>query len=144
MRKMLALIAAASLFVAACGGSSPTVKPEESEAPAASQAAPAAARTVDLEIAAGKITPATVEVAQGETITFNAKNVSDTEVELIVGTKTDVDADSGDSLKEAEEIGPGTTKSVTYTFDGAGPFAYGDQIGDHYAAGAKGDIVLKP
>ena len=39
---------------------------------------------------------------------------------------------------------PGTAKSVTYTFDGDGPFAFGDQIGDHYAAGAKGDIVLKP
>ena len=70
--------------------------------------------------------------------------MSDAEVELIVGTKTDVDADSGDSLKEAEEIAPGATKSVTYTFDGDGPYAYGDQIGDHYAAGAKGDIVLAP
>jgi uncharacterized cupredoxin-like copper-binding protein len=145
MKKTLALIAVVGLFVAACGGAAATVKPEESEAPAASSAAaPAAARTVDLEIAAGKITPATVDVKKGETITFNAKNVSDTEVELIVGLKPDVDSDSGDSLKEAEEIAAGATKSVTYTFDGDGPYAYGDQIGDHYAAGAKGDIVLKP
>jgi uncharacterized cupredoxin-like copper-binding protein len=144
MRKTLALIAVVGLFVVACGGSAATVKPEESEKPAASEAAPAGARTVDLEIAAGKITPASVDAKKGETITFNAKNVSDTEVELIVGLQTDVDADSGDSLKEAEEIGPGTSKSVTYTFDGDGPFAFGDQIGDHYAAGAKGVIVLKP
>jgi uncharacterized cupredoxin-like copper-binding protein len=145
MKKTLALIAAVGLFVAACGGTAATVKPEESEAPAASQAAaPAGGRTVDLEIAAGKITPASVTVTKGETIIFVAKNVSDTEVELIVGLKTDVDADSGDSLKEAEEIAPGTSKSVTYTFDGDGPYAYGDQIGDHYAAGAKGDIVLQP
>ena len=78
----------------------------------------------------------------GETITFQATNVSDTEVELIVGLKTDVDADSGDSLKEAENIAPGATAEVTYTFDSAGPWGYGDQIGDHYAAGAKGDIVI--
>jgi uncharacterized cupredoxin-like copper-binding protein len=146
MRKTLALIAVVGLFVVACGGAaaSPTVKPEESEKPAASEAAPAGARTVDLEIAAGKITPASVEVKKGETVTFNAKNVSDTEVELIVGIKKDVDADSGDSLKEAEEIAAGASKQVTYTFDGDGPYAFGDQIGDHYAAGAKGDIVIKP
>jgi uncharacterized cupredoxin-like copper-binding protein len=145
MKKTLAIIAVVGLFVAACGGAAATVKPEESEAPAASAAAaPAAARTVDLEIAAGKITPASVEVKKGETITFNAKNVSSEEVELIVGLKTDVDADAGDSLKEAEEIAAGTSKSVTYTFDGDGPYAFGDQLADHYAAGAKGDVVLKP
>jgi uncharacterized cupredoxin-like copper-binding protein len=144
MRKLLALAAAVGILAAACGGAAPTLKPEESEAPAASEAAPAGARSVDLEIAAGKITPASVEVKKGETITFVAKNVSDTEVELIVGLKPDVDSDSGDSLKEAEEIAAGASKSVTYTFDGDGPYAYGDQIGDHYAAGAKGDIVLKP
>jgi len=145
MRKTLALIAAVGLFVAACGGTAATVKPEESEAPAASQAAaPAGTRTVDLEIAAGKITPASVDVKKGETITFNAKNVSAAVVELIVGLKADVDSDSGDSLKEAEDIAAGTSKTVTYTFDGDGPYAFGDQVGDHYAAGAKGDVVIKP
>jgi uncharacterized cupredoxin-like copper-binding protein len=82
-------------------------------------------------------------VTKGETVTFNVKNVSDTEVELIVGLAPDVASDSGDSLKEAEQIAPGASKSVTYTFDAAGPFAFGDQVGDHYAAGAKGVIVVK-
>lgn len=144
MLKKLAALAAVGMLVVACGGAAATAKPEESETPVASVAAPAEARVVDLEIAADKITPASVEVKKGETITFNAKNVSDVEVELIVGTKPDVDADSGDSLKEAEEIAPGTTKSVTYTFDGDGPYAFGDQLADHYAKGAKGDIVLVP
>lgn len=148
MRKMLGLVAGVAVMaiaVAACGGATATKSPaEESEAPAASAAAPAGARTVVLEIAAGKITPATVEVKKGETITFEAKNVSDVEVELIVGTQTDVDADAGDSLKEAEAIAPGTSKTVSYTFDGDGPFAYGDQVEGHYAAGAKGTITLVP
>jgi uncharacterized cupredoxin-like copper-binding protein len=144
MRKALGLVAALAIVVAACGGAAASKSPEESEAAASTASAPADARTVELVIAAGKITPASVDVKKGETIVFVAKNASSNEVELIVGTQKDVDSDSGDSLKEAEEIAAGTSKSVTYTFDGDGPYAYGDQIGTHYADGAKGVIVLKP
>ena len=143
MRKMLGLVAVVAIAVAACGGATATKAPEASAA-APSEAAPAGVRIVILDIAAGSITPATVEVKKGETINFEAKNTSDVEVELIVGTQTDVDADSGDSLKEAEEIAPGTSKSVEYTFDGDGPYAFGDQLEDHYAKGAKGTITLVP
>lgn len=138
MFRKLALIGALTVLVAACGGTAASATPGEPAAPAAE------ARTVDLEIAADAITPAVVVVKKGETIIFVAKNVSDAEVELIVGTQTDVDADSGDSLKEAEEIAPGTSKTVTYTFDGDGPYAFGDQLEDHYANGAKGTIDLQP
>jgi len=101
-----------------------------------------APRVVPISIGAGEIEPAVVQVVMGETITFAVTNVSDTEVELIVGLKTDVDADSGDSLKEAEHIAPAGTGEVTYTFDSAGPWGFGDQVGDHYAAGAKGDVAF--
>jgi plastocyanin len=129
-------LAALALLVAACGTTA-------SNTPPASQAASAAPRVVQIEIGDGVITPATVTVTKGETVTFEVKNVNTVEVELIVGLKADVDSDSGDSLVEAEEIAPGTSKSLTFTFDGDGPYAYGDQIEDHYAKGAKGDIVLQ-
>ena len=134
MLKRLALCASMALVFAACGGTTPTASPS----------ATPGARIVNLEIGDGVITPATVAVTKGETITFNAKNVNTVDVEIIVGLLADVAADSGDSLKEAEEIAPGTSKSVTYTFDGDGPYGYGDQIDDHYAKGAKGVITLQP
>lgn len=144
MLKRLALMASLAIAFTACGGSTATPAREESEAPAASTAPVAGARTVDLQIGTGSITPASVDVKKGETITFVAKNVSPEEVELIVGTQADVDADKGDSLKEAENIAAGSSGTVTYTFDGDGPYAFGDQIGDHYGKGAKGVIVIKP
>lgn len=134
----LAALAAAALLLAACSTAAtntPTQQP--------SQAASTAPRVVQIEIGDGVITPASVTVTKGETVTFEVKNVNTVEVELIVGLKADVDADSGDSLVEAEEIAPGASKSLTFTFDGDGPYAYGDQLEDHYAKGAKGDIVLQ-
>ena len=71
-----------------------------------------APRIVVVSIAADKIDPATVEVVKGETIKFLGTNVSDAEVELIVGLKTDVDADAGDSLKEAENIATESTGTI--------------------------------
>jgi plastocyanin len=103
-----------------------------------------APRIVPVSVGAGMIDPATVEVLPGETIRFLVVNVSDAEAELIVGPKSEVDADTGDNLREAENLaasGEGAG-AILYTFEGAGPWGYGDQIGDHYAAGAKGDIVI--
>jgi uncharacterized cupredoxin-like copper-binding protein len=141
--KQLAIVAAAALTLAACSSTASPSPSVESEG-AAPSAAASASRTVHLDIGDGSITPATVTVTKGETVTFEVKNLNTTEVELIMGLKTDVAADSGDSLVEAEHIAPGATKTLTFTFSGDGPFAYGDQIGDHYAKGAKGDITLQP
>ena len=123
------------LLATACAGASP------SPTTPSSVAASTAARVVDLEIGDGSIDPATVTVSQGETITFHITNANTEEVELIVGLASDVAADSGDSLKEAEHIAVGDTADLTYTFDGPGPWAYGDQFDDHYAKGAHGDVV---
>ncbi len=139
--RQFAVVAAVALTLAACSATASPSK-QESEGPAPSAAA-SANRTVAVEIGDGKITPASVTVTKGETITFQITNANTVEVELIVGLKADVASDSGDSLREAEHIAPGASATVTYTFDGDGPYAYGDQVGDHYAKGAKGDIVLQ-
>jgi len=133
----LAALAGAALLLAACSGASPSA--QQSVAASASTAP----RVVQIEIGDGVITPASVTVTKGETVKFEIKNVNTVEVELIVGLKTDVDADSGDSLVEAEHIAAGASSSLMFTFDGDGPYAYGDQVDDHYAKGAKGDIVLQ-
>ena len=91
IRLTTAVIAAGLLAVAAAG----TALAQSATAPTASSPAP---RVIAMEIGAGFIQPASVEVLKGETVTFEATNASDTEVELIVGLKADVDADSGDSL----------------------------------------------
>ncbi len=134
----IGVLAAAALLLAACttaATNTPTQQP--------SAAASTAARVVQVEIGDGKITPASITVTKGETVKFEIKNVNTVEVELIVGLKADVDSDSGDSLVEAEHIAAGASSSLEFTFDGDGPYAYGDQVEDHYAKGAKGDIVLQ-
>ena len=149
--RLAGALAASGLLVAAFGGAVLAQSPSPvagAGSPVPGAAAPAlgtaeAPRIVVLSVGADKIEPATVEVVKGEVIKFLATNVSDAEVELIVGLKTDVDADSGDTLKEAENIATESTGTVEpYPFNGDGPFAYGDQLPGHYAAGAKGDIVL--
>jgi uncharacterized cupredoxin-like copper-binding protein len=136
-------LAASSILLAALGTAVLAQSPSAPVVAAPTLGTADAPRIVVLSIGADSIDPATVEVVKGETLKFLATNTSDAEVELIVGTKTDVDADAGDSLKEAEGIAAEETGTILgYTFDGDGPYAYGDQLPGHYAAGAKGDIVL--
>ena len=73
-----------------------------------------------------------------------ATNVSDAEVELIVGLKPDVDADAGDSLKEAEEHRRRDDRQSVdlHRSMATAPTPMATSSPDHYAAGAKGDIVL--
>ncbi len=104
--------------------------------------APVAPRVVQIDIGAGVVTPASIEARQGETISFQARNVTDSEVELVVGRKADLAAGAGGSLMRTEHIAPGASATLPYTFHGPGPWGFGDQVGDHYARGAQGDIVI--
>lgn len=85
--------------------------------------------------------PAEIKVAKGETVMFNIKNTGTVEHEFMVGPQADAYADKK-GTPEIAGITAGTTKSVTFTFDGAGPYAFACHAEGHFEAGMKGTITL--
>jgi uncharacterized cupredoxin-like copper-binding protein len=86
-------------------------------------------------------TPMVIPVAKGETVTFQVKNTGTIEHEFMVGPMADAFADK-EGTPEIAGITGGTTKSVTFTFDVAGPYAFAFHATGHFEAGMKGTITL--
>lgn len=86
-------------------------------------------------------TPNTITVAKGETVTFQIKNPGTIEHELMIGPMADAFADK-QGTPEIAGITPGTNKSLTFTFDGPGPYAFACHAEGHFEAGMKGTIVV--
>jgi uncharacterized cupredoxin-like copper-binding protein len=86
-------------------------------------------------------TPSVITVQKGETVTFEVTTVGPLVHEFMVGPAEAVAADQ-DGTPEAADIGMMQTKSVTYTFDGAGPYAFACHAPGHYEAGMKGTITV--
>ena len=63
--------------------------------------------------------------------------------EFMVGPAADVAADK-EGTPEVADIAMMQTKSLTYTFNGAGPFAFACHAPGHYEAGMRGVIVVLP
>jgi len=87
--------------------------------------------------------PDVVTVQQGETITFEVTAMGMTTHEFMVGPAADVAADTA-GTPEVADIAMMQTKSLTYTFDGPGPFAFACHAAGHYEAGMRGVIVVVP
>ena len=87
--------------------------------------------------------PDVVPVVMGETITFEVTTMGYTAHEFMVGPAVDVAADAA-GTPEVGDIGMMGTKSVTYTFDGPGPFTFACHAPGHYEAGMKGTIRIQP
>lgn len=85
--------------------------------------------------------PSEVRIVAGETITFEVKTMGPTVHEFMVGPAAAVVEDS-DAAPEIVDIGMMQTKSLTYTFDGAGPFAFACHEPGHFEAGMRGVITL--
>jgi uncharacterized cupredoxin-like copper-binding protein len=87
--------------------------------------------------------PDVVQIRAGETITFELTTMGFTTHEFMVGPAVDVAADT-EGTPEVADIGMMQTKSVTYTFLGAGPFSFACHAPGHYEAGMKGTISIEP
>ena len=85
--------------------------------------------------------PSTITVARGETVTFLVTTMGPTAHEFMVGPADAVAADVA-GTPEIADIAMMTTKSLTYTFDGPGPYAFACHADGHYEAGMRGVITL--
>jgi uncharacterized cupredoxin-like copper-binding protein len=123
------------------GGYGATSAPDPGQAGfvAGTQASPRVVRVI-----AGpgySFSPATINVAKGETVTFEVTSMGGLTHEFMVGPAGAVAADQA-GTPEVADIGMMQTKSVTYTFDGSGPYAFACHATGHYEAGMRGTITV--
>lgn len=85
--------------------------------------------------------PAAIAVAKGETVTFEVTSMGGLVHEFMVGP-ADAVATHVEGTPEAADIGMMETKSVTYTFDDGGPYAFACHEDGHYEAGMRGTITI--
>lgn len=85
--------------------------------------------------------PSDVAVAPGETITFAVTAVGPLAPHEFKVGPADVVAADGDA-PEIAGIGMMQTTTLTYTFDGPGPYAFACHEPSHYEAGMRGTITL--
>ncbi|MDQ6797170.1 MAG: cupredoxin domain-containing protein [Actinomycetota bacterium] len=116
-----------------------------------------AGRTVEVQIDANAYKPPTIDVAKGETVTFNVKNNDATVHEFVLGDSKVQDAYektmAGMSKTPMEgmpdtqniiEVKAGQSKPITWTFpNGATTVIYGSHQPGDYSKGLKGTINVK-
>ena len=85
--------------------------------------------------------PSTIAVARGETVTFVVTTMGPLVHEFMIGPADAVAADTA-GTPEVADIGMMQSKSLTYTFDGSGPYAYACHATGHYEAGMRGTISI--
>lgn len=90
-----------------------------------------------------RFVPDTVIVKHGETVTFEVTSIGPLTHEFMVGPAADVAADKP-GTPEVADIGMMRTGTVTYTFDGPGPYAFACHVTGHFEAGMAGTITVVP
>ena len=88
-----------------------------------------------------RFSPDTLTVKAGETITFEVTTMGMMSHEFMVGPAADVAADTA-GTPEVADIAMMATRSLTYTFNGPGPFAFACHAPGHYEAGMRGTIIV--
>jgi uncharacterized cupredoxin-like copper-binding protein len=97
-----------------------------------------------IQIVAGPgytFSPSSITVARGETVRFVVTTMGPLVHEFMVGPADAVAADQ-QGTPEIADIGMMQTKSLTYTFEGSGPYAYACHAEGHYEAGMRGTISV--
>jgi len=85
--------------------------------------------------------PNVIAVARGETVTFEVTSMGGLVHEFMVGP-ADAVAEDREGTPEVADIGMMQTGTITYTFDGAGPYAFACHVAGHAEAGMKGTITV--
>ena len=120
-------------------GSNSAAQPRSGGSPVGTVASP---RVIRVYAGPGyAFSPSSISVARGETVTFVVTTMGQTAHEFMVGP---ADAVASDTLgtPEVADIGMMQAKSLTYTFDGPGPYAFACHAAGHYEAGMRGTIAL--
>jgi plastocyanin len=103
---------------------------------------PASPRVIHVIAGPGyTFSPPSITVERGETVTFLVTAMGPLVHEFMVGPADAVAADK-EGAPEVADIGMMQTKSLTYTFNGTGPFAYACHATGHYEAGMRGTITV--
>ena len=98
-----------------------------------------------------RFTPDRIEVRQGETVKFVARNTGKVMHEFVIGTKAENGKHAEMMVKfptmEHDEpymahVPPGKTGEIVWTFNRAGEFEFACLIAGHYQAGMVGTIVV--
>lgn len=114
--------------------------------------AKAVSRTIDIDMSDKlRFTPSMIEVKQGETIRFRAKNSGQTLHELVLGTEADLKKHAEDMRKHPgmkhdaphiAHVAPGKTGIIVWQFTKAGRFEYACLVPGHFEAGMVGQIKV--
>lgn len=97
--------------------------------------------TATLQITQGGQQASSIPVKQGETYTFRVTNTAGFEHDLLIGSDADLSAAVG-GLAGIKAWNQGT-REFQYTFDSAGPLAFGCTVPGHYAL-MKGFFDIQP
>jgi plastocyanin len=128
MRRLLVVIPA-TLALAACGGGSGS-----SEGPV--NANGDVLQTVSISTTEFALSPATVMLPQAGTYELSITNKGR------ITHALEIEAEGGGAEAETDEIGPGETKTLRFTFSGGGSYEMYCPIGKHRDEGMKGTIMV--
>jgi uncharacterized cupredoxin-like copper-binding protein len=112
-----------------------------------------AVRTVRVDMSDKmRFSPDAIEVKQGDTVRFLAKNSGKTMHEMVLGTLPEL-KDHAELMKKhpgmehnepyMAHVGPGKTAEIVWQFTKAGEFYFGCLIPGHFEAGMVGKITVR-